>query len=379
MRILHTSDWHLGMTANGADLSEDQNYFIEQIREIVRSNSIDAVIIAGDVFDRANVSGDTIKQYDDAVTGLCLEDGAKVIVVAGNHDGPERLSQCSRLLEGAGLYIGGVLRRTVQKAEFEDTDVYMIPWADTGRVRYEFPEKADEIEGTADAWRVLCDAVREQMDKSKRNILVSHAYIANAETSKSDRSAEIGFASAVPSDVFEGFDYVALGHLHKPQDITDTIRYSGTPMPYSFGGEESQEKSVTIIDTETMERTIVPLKLLHERRTLRGTYEELLNGDAAEEVRAGFVRVELTDRFLGTESMMALRQVYPNILEGRGLSFENDGTNATFTIKDLEYAAQDPVTLFRSFCADVMGTEPDEEQIRLFEEAVNAYEKEVTQ
>ena len=357
------------MLISGTDISEDQYFFIDQIREIVRTQKIDVVLIAGDVFDRANVSGDAIKLYDDAVTGLCLSDGAKTVVIAGNHDGAERLAQCSRLLAGSGLYVAGALERPVAKASFGDVDIYMLPWSDTAKVRYLFPEKTEEITGAESACRVLCDSIRETMDPSKKNILVSHSFIVSAETSVSDRAAEIGFASAVSSGVFEGFDYVALGHIHKPQDITDSIRYSGTPMPYSFGKEEKQEKSVTIIDTEDMSRQIVPLKLLHERKTLRGTMDELLEGDVPEEVKNGYVRVELTDHFLGTETMLALRRVYPNILEGSGLTYDDGNAKTTLTAEDLKRAANDPAAIFRSFCADVIGMEPDKEQIERFMKA----------
>ena len=377
MKILHTSDWHLGMLVNGVDISEDQIFFIDQIREIVRDEKIDVVLIAGDVFDRANVSGDAIKLYDDAVTGLCSGDGAKTVVIAGNHDGAERLSQCSRLLAGSGLYIAGTLTRPVMKAEFGEADIYMLPWADTARVRYEFPEKAEEITNAESALRVICDSIRESMDRSKKNILVTHAFIMNAETSVSDRTAEIGFASAVSADVFEGFDYVALGHIHKPQDIARNIRYSGTPMPYSFGREETQEKSVTIIDTSDMSRRIVPLKLLHERNTLKGTLEEIMKAEVPDDVKNGYVRVELTDRFLGTETMMALRGVYPNILEGRGLTYDEGGAKATITAEDLKRAASDPASIFRSFCMDVIGTEPDDKQMKLFMEAYEEEEEEL--
>ncbi len=377
MKILHTSDWHLGMLISGVDISEDQKYFISQIRDIVKDEGIDVVLIAGDVFDRANVSGDAIKLYDDAVTGLCSGDGAKTVVIAGNHDGAERLAQCNRLLADTGLYIAGALTRPVMKAEFSDADIYMLPWADTSRVRFEFPEKADEITNTESALRVICDSIRESMDKTKRNILVAHAFIVNAETSVSDRTAEIGFASAVSASVFDGFDYVALGHIHKPQDITDTVRYCGTPMPYSFGKEETQEKSVTIIDTADMSRKIVPLRLLHERTTIKGTLDDVMKGDVSDEVKNGYVRVEISDRFLGTETMMALRGVYPNILEGRGLTYDEGGAKATITAEDLKRASNDPVSIFRSFCRDVIGTEPDEKQTEIFMKALESGEEEL--
>ena len=379
MKILHTSDWHLGMSEKGADLKEDQLFFINQIREIVRDHQVDAVIIAGDVFDRAFVSSEAIRMYDDAVTGLCREEVVSTIVIAGNHDGAERLSQCSRLLGNSGLHIAGTAARTAEKVEFDDTDIYLLPWVDTARAKYEFPEKEEDITDTEAAYRVICDSIREHMDTSKNNILVSHAFIIDAETSESDRSAEIGFASAVSSSIFDGFDYVALGHLHKPQDITDTIRYCGTPMPYSFGREETQEKSVTIIDTEDMSRTIVPLKLLHQRTTLKGTFDEIIQGEVPEEVLNGYVRIELTDRFIGPQTVMALRQVYPNILECTGLSYDEGGAKTTITADELKQKSSDPISVFHSFCADVIGIEPDQKQLALFQEAAEESEKEELQ
>ena len=379
MKILHTSDWHLGMSVNGADIAADQQFFIDQIREIVRDHGIDLVIIAGDIFDRANVNADAIKLYDDAVTGLCLHDGAKTVVIAGNHDGPERLAQCGRLLEGSGLYVAGMAGKNICRAEFEDADVYLLPWTDTARIRYEFPERADEITDTESAYQVICDHIRDGMDRSKKNILAAHAFIINAETSTSDRSAEIGFASAVSASVFEGFDYVALGHIHKPQSIRETVRYSGTPMPYSFGKEETQEKSVTIIDTDNMRCETVPLKLLHERNTLKGTYEEIMKGDYPEEVKNGYVRIELTDRFMGAETMMALRNIYPNILEGRGISYEEGDAKAAISADDLRHLSNDPAAIFRSFCVDVIGTEPNDRQTELFMDAVEKEESEELQ
>ena len=148
-------------------------------------------------------------------------------------------------------------------------------------------------------------------------------------------------------------------------------------MPYSFGREEKQEKSVTIIDTSDMSRRIVPLKLLHERNTLKGTLDEIMKAEVPDEVKNGYVRVELTDKFLGTETMMALRDVYPNILEGRGLTYDEGGAKATITAEDLKRAASDPASIFRSFCMDVIGTEPDDKQMKLFMEAYEEEEEEL--
>ena len=150
-------------------------------------------------------------------------------------------------------------------------------------------------------------------------------------------------------------------------------------MPYSFGREETQEKSVTIIDTADMSRRIVPLSLLHRRTTISGTFDDVMKGAVPDEIRNGYVRIELTDRFLGTETMMALRGVYPNILEGRGLTYDEGNAKATITAEDLKHMGNDPASIFRSFCRDVIGAEPDEKQVELFKEAFERGEEEVLQ
>ena len=184
---------------------------------------------------------------------------------------------------------------------------------------------------------------RERFSPGKRHILMAHAFITNAETSTSDRAAEIGFATQVPASVFDGFDYVALGHIHKPQDVTDTVSYSGTPMIYSFGKEEKQEKSVTILDTADMSRKRVPLPLLHRWTTVTGTLEEVLHPALDEEAKNGYVRIRVTDSFLGLEALSELKRVYPNFVDGAGKTYDNDDSSVTMTLEELETVENDPV------------------------------------
>lgn len=371
MKILHTSDWHLGAADGDRSLKEDQKFFIDEIYKIVKEEKVEAVLLAGDVYDRSVSSAEAIKLYDYAMTRLCMEAGVKVCVIAGNHDSAERLSSCSNLLSAAGLFIAGSLEKEINKVSFEDTDIYLLPWITEERVKSVYPEQKENIHSLEDAYRTVTDEIRNDFYAGKKHIILSHAFITDSETSTSDRAAEIGFATQVSAGVFDGFDYVALGHIHKPQDVKENIRYSGTPMPYSFGKEETQEKSVTIIDTENMEKTVVPLKLLHKRRTLTGELESLLKPDLDDDVKEGYVRVQVTDNYVGLEVLSELRRVYPNLLEAMGKSFEGENSSVTLSIEELEKLEEDPVEVFKYFCKEETGEEADEHLIKLFLQAVN--------
>lgn len=373
MIFLHTSDWHLGATEGERELREDQYFFIDEICRIIEERQVDAVLLAGDVYDRSVGSASAIRLYNYAMERICRDLKKTVLTIAGNHDSADRLSSCGSLLEKAGLYISGAAEREARVVAFDDAEVFLLPWVTEEKVRSLYPE--ERISDLTGAYQVLTDHMRERFSPDKKHIVVSHAFVTNAETSTSDRAAEIGFATQVSASVFDGFDYVALGHIHKPQNVNGHIRYSGTPMPYSFGKEESQEKSVTLLDTETMTQEIVPLPLLHQRRTLTGTYEELLNPDCPEEARTGYVRLNVTDTALGLELLSNLRQVYPHPLVVSGKAYEGDGTSISLTMEEFEQMENDPSQVFRSFCREEMGQEATPHFVELFEKAVSRYEE----
>ena len=372
MILLHTSDWHLGAVDGERPLLADQQFFIDEICSIIERERVDAVLIAGDVYDRSVASAEAIKLYDAAMTRICKTLGVPVLIIAGNHDSAERLASCSELLSAVGLHIAGALTETPAVVPFDDAEVFLLPWITEAKVKSIYPEEKDRIESIEDAYRVVLDHCRAAFTPGKKHILTAHAFITNAETSSSDRAAEIGFAMQVPASVFDGFDYVALGHIHKPQDVTDTIRYSGTPMPFSFGREETQEKSVTLIDTQTMEHRIVPLPLLHRRTTITGTLEEVLHPTCEDEVKNGYVRAVVTDSFIGLETLSMLHETYPNLLDASGKTFENESASVTMTIRELEELGRDPAEVFRFFCKEELDVSPDERLIGLFRQAMES-------
>ncbi|MGN1306234.1 MAG: exonuclease SbcCD subunit D [Faecousia sp.] len=375
MIFLHTSDWHLGATEGEYDLGADQRFFIDEICRIIQERQVDAVLLAGDVYDRSVASAAAIRLYDYAMDRICRELNKKVLTIAGNHDSAERLSSCGSLLKKAGLHISGAARREPGVVVFDDAEVFLLPWITEEKVKSLYPEEKDCIGSLTDAYRVVTNHMRAQFSPNKKHIVLAHAFITNAETSTSDRAAEIGFATQVSADVFEGFDYVALGHIHKPQNVNEHIRYCGTPMPYSFGKEESQEKSVTLLDTETMTTEIIPLPLLHPRKTFTGTFEELCNPRCTEEEKNGYVRLHVTDTAIGLDLLAKLRSVYPHLLVVSGKVYEGDATTITLTIEELEQMENDPREVFKSFCREELGEEAKPHFIELFEKAVSRYEE----
>jgi len=380
MKILHTSDWHLGISATtGMTLEEDQRFFINEIKKIIEEKNVEAVLIAGDIFDRSIASPAALKLYDETMKMLCADMGVKVLLIAGNHDGAERISSCRDLLETSGLYICGRLSEKPCVVSLGDVDVYMIPWITTERVRFAFPDRAEEVTSMESAYRVVLDACRDCFIPGRKNICVSHAFVSGAETCVSDRAAEVGHATQIGAGVFDGFDYVALGHIHGPQNVTDKIRYCGTPMIYSFGKEESQEKSVTLIDTDSMERTIIPVKSLRKRITLKDTYDVIYAADYPEDIKNAYVRLEVTDRYVGREMANELIARYPHFVELKSKRVEMDEVSVSMTIDELEELSMDPSAVFEKYYEEIVGEEPSGHILELFKAACEQYAKEVSE
>ena len=367
MRILHTSDWHLGMPLKLGTMIEDQQYFLDQLYSIIEEYDVDAVICAGDVYDSSVTNAEAIELYSSAVTKICKELGKKMIVIAGNHDSGARLASGRELLEMAGLHVTGRIVRGIRPVSLGNADIYPVPFFNRDEVIALFPEKRSEISSQEAAAKVLFDHIREAMDPSRVNIIVSHAFITSAELSDSDRAAQVGQATSVSVDVFEGFDYAALGHIHKPQAITETVRYSGSPIKYSFGAEETQVKQVLIYDTDRKEITPVALKMLHDRKSISGTYGEI---NAMDGIDNCYLRVTVTDRIASLELLSELREKFPGILELFGMGYEGTGEETSITIDEL--TKLDETDIMIRFLEEQYHFTPNEDQIRLYKEVVES-------
>jgi exonuclease SbcD len=203
------------------------------------------------------------------------------------------------------------------------------------------------------------------MDPGRRNIVLSHSLIVNAELSESDRSARVGHATAISKDVFQGFDYVALGHIHKPQIIDEHIRYCGSPLKYSFGTEEKQKKGVVLIDTDTMEQRFVPLKPLRDRKTVEGTYEELM---ARDDLGEDYLRLRVSDRYAGLELQAQLRARFPYLLEITGKGLQDQGCDSLLSMDSLQ--KMDETDIMLQFFGEHFSYVPNERQLKLFRDVL---------
>ena len=367
MKLIHTSDWHFGMNLGTGSYADDQRYFLGQLYELIRREGMEVLLLAGDIYDSSVVNPEAIGLYNEAMTKLCMELGVKVIAIAGNHDSAARLASCRELLRGAGLHITGKPERNPQPVLLNggEVAVYSIPFFTRDEIVALLPEKKGEIRNTETAMLAYCDHIRENMDKNRKNIVLSHSLIVGSELSDSDSSARVGFATAISKDVFAGFDYVALGHIHKPQAIEHHIRYSGSPLKYSFGAEEKQEKGVVVIDTDTMDIRFVPMAPKRERRSVEGTFDEIL---AREDLREDYLRLYVTDRYAGLELISQLRERFPYLLEVYGKSLSEEGQLSALSVEELESLSEEDIMI--KFLAENFSAEPSPEQLALFRDVL---------
>ena len=366
MRILHTSDWHLGITLNNMPLLSEQEKFLKALYRITVEEKIDAVIIAGDIFDHAVSNADAIALYNEAMTELCAVQKKTVMVCAGNHDGAARLASCNALLEQAGLFVAGRLRDGIKQIEIGENIFYLLPYFSIDEVRYLYPEC--EINGYDAAMRAVIDHIKT--DQKKHNILAAHCFVTGAEPTESDRSAMVGGANMVGAAAFAPFDYVALGHLHRAQDIGENIRYSGSPVKFSFA-EANTKKSVTVIDKEDFSRTEIPLAMEHDLRVLNGNYEELLNRAKTDDKREDYIKIELKDEYPHVEILNLFRSFYPNLLSLSGKQLKN--MESSLSIEKAE--SLQPEDIMKMFYREHTGEEPNERQLEWFRRALSAQEE----
>ena len=372
MKILHTSDWHLGMPVGTGSYEEEQRHFLDQLYAVIRERNVGAVLLAGDVYDSSVSNAAAISVYNDAVTSICAELGVPMIVIAGNHDSAARLASCRTLLKAAGLYVTGKLERDIEPILLDEgrTAVYPLPFFNKDEAAALFPE--EEIRTQEQAMDVVCSQIRQKMDPRRFNIVVSHALVVNAALSDSDRSARVGFATAVSKEVFRDFDYTALGHIHKPQTVSASIRYSGSPLKYSFGSEETQEKGVVLLDTDSGTQEFLVFPPLRERKTVVGSYEELI---AREDLQDCRLRLEVTDRYAGLELWADLSARFPWLLELKGKSLEEQDTLTALSVEELY--TMDEMTIMKKFFAENFEYDPTGSQIQLFQDVLSWSDEEV--
>ncbi|MGN0168823.1 MAG: exonuclease SbcCD subunit D [Acetatifactor sp.] len=326
MKFLHTADLHIGKKIFEQSLLEDQKYILDRIYEVAVEERVDAVVIAGDVYDRAVPSAEAVALLDDFLTRL-VSKKIPVLLISGNHDSAERVSFAERILEGQGLYIAGTYREPPRTVVLEDeygpVSFVLLPFVKSAVVGEESAAQAMEymLAHTPITWNA-----------NNRAVLITHFFVTGTdgeqpELSDSEDTSSVGGLDSVPSSLFANFSYVALGHIHKPQHMGGgRIYYAGSPLKYSFS-EWRTPKSVNIVELGTEKRPVVrrvPLKPLHDMRCIRGKLEELIAAETVEENRSGagacsgiedYLQVTLTDTEELVDPIGTLRSVYPNVLQ----------------------------------------------------------------
>lgn len=357
MKLLHTSDLHIGKIVNGFSMLEDQRYILSQILDIADEEHPDAILISGDIHDRSIPPAEAVSLLDDFLTSLATRH-ISTYIIYGNHDSAERTAFASRLIDGSGIHLSTVYSDHItpftHTDEFGAVDIYMLPFIKPAIVSEIFPEEKGDIHSYTDAVSVAIKHLN--IDTSRRNILLTHQFVTGAERSDSEEKS-LGGADNVDAGVFSAFDYVALGHVHRPQTIVpDRIRYSGSPLKYSFS-ERPYEKSVTIIELGASDvsegkcdiklRT-APLHPLHDLQEIKDTYDTLMSRAFYETLpRDDYYHVILTDEHDVMNALDRLRTVYPNIMV---LSYDNSRTRtASDTLKDIKIEDMSPYNLFSDF------------------------------
>ena len=312
MRFLHIADLHLGKQMNDILMLEDQRYILDQIADIADREKADAVLIAGDVYQRSSPQAEAMALFDAFIARLTAM-GKKVFVISGNHDSALRISYFSSLIRQAGVYVSEAFDGTLQSVSLRDADgevvVHLLPFLRPQHVKPFLPQ--EKIVTYQDAMEAVLR--NSPIDMKKRNVLLCHQFITGCETSDSEEKT-VGGLDNIDASVFDGFDYVALGHIHKPQKLLrETLRYAGSPLCYSFS-ETGHQKSAVLVDMQEKGHTAVrklPLYPLHEMRTVEGKIDEVMHMDYSED----YVWVTVHDETVPPDTRVTLSTVFPNMMK----------------------------------------------------------------
>lgn len=362
MKIMHLSDLHIGKKVNEYSMLQDQIYILKEILRIIDNEKVETVIIAGDVYDRSLPPNEALELFDEFLYQLSSRN-VNVFVISGNHDSPERISYGGRMMTENKIFLSPVYDGNVKPITLNDdygeVNFYLLPFVRPADIRRYFPD--ENIENYIDAVKVAIDNMN--VDFSERNILVTHQFVTGAELSESE-DIIVGGTDNVSGEVFDGFDYVALGHIHREQTVgKDNIRYCGTPLKYSFS-EAKNIKSVTILDFNdkgNIEYSKIPLTPFRDMREIRGTYYELTLKSSYESTNTeDYLHITLTDEEDIPDAIGKLRSIYPNIMK---LDYDNLRTRGSGTVDAIEnIESKSPFELFADLFKQQNNQDMSEEQ-----------------
>ncbi|MFP7296429.1 exonuclease SbcCD subunit D [Neobacillus niacini] len=316
MKFIHTADWHLGKLVHGVYMTENQREALNQFINIVAEEKPDAVVIAGDLYDRSVPPTDAVELLDEILFKINVELKTPVVAIAGNHDSAERLSFGSSWYKHSQFYLSGKLSDSLKPVQINGVNFFLVPYAEPGMVRQLLSD--DSIHSHQDAMKALIGKMEKNLNPNEPNVLVGHAFVLGGQTSDSERILSVGGSGCVGAELFEPFSYTALGHLHSPDAIKhDKVKYSGSLLKYSFS-EAKQNKSISIIEMDekgNFSHRLRSLNPTHDMRELEGHLEELLDPYFYEKQKLNdYLKITLLDEGALLDPINKLRQVYPNVL-----------------------------------------------------------------
>lgn len=372
MKFVHLSDLHLGKRVNGYSMIEDQKYILLKILNVIDEQKAEAVVIAGDVYDKPIPPTEAVQLFDDFLFRL-VKRNLQILVISGNHDSPERIAFGSRFMDKSGVHMSQVYNGKNDLVELKDkygkVNFYMLPFVKPSNVRRFFED--EEINTYTDAVRVAVSHMN--VNKKARNVIITHQFVTGAQRSESETIA-VGGTDNVDSYVFDDFDYVALGHIHGPQNVgKNTVRYCGTPLKYSFS-EISHKKSVTVVEMKekgNVKVSTVELIPKLDMREIKGTYEELTFKKNYENTNTeDYLHIILTDEEDVADAVAKLRCVYPNLMK---LDYDNTRTRNSLALTQAEETEKKSDTkLLSEFFEKQNGKPLSDEQL---EYAANLFEQ----
>jgi exonuclease SbcD len=364
MRFLHTSDWHLGKTLCNASLLDDQAHALDQVVAMLKDTQAEALVVAGDIYDRAVPPKEAVALLDETLDRMVRGLGVPVLLIAGNHDSPERLGFASGFLGTQGLHLAGPLDPEAGPVVIGQTAFHLLPYGDPATVRHAFGD--DTVRTHQEALAAQLARARSRHPEGLRFVAVAHAFVSGGEGSDSELGLAIGGTGEVDAALFATCDYAALGHLHRPQEAgLAHVRYAGSLLKYS-ASEATHVKALTLVEVPAhgpVRTEPLPLSPRRDLRRLRGRFEDLLAGPHGN--AEDYLFLDLLDDGPVLDAMSRLRQIYPNIL---GIQPAPLSISGPMEVPDVTARELDPETLFRRFFHDIQGRAMDEEEAAAFRE-----------
>ncbi len=316
MKFIHTADWHLGKLVHGIYMTTDQDYILQQFLELIDKEKPDAIIIAGDLYDRSIPPTDAVELLNRMLFEINVIRGVPIVAISGNHDSAERLSFGSSWYRHSRFYMESMVSKNVEPIQIKGVNFYAIPYAEPGVIREVMNDPT--IHSHQDGMKAIIDQIKETLNPNEANVFIGHAFVLGGDTTDSERTLSVGGSGCVSQDLFEPFHYTALGHLHSPDAINHPkIRYSGSLLKYSFS-EVTQRKSVTIVEMkESGEFTHreVAFKPIRDMREITGYLDDILDSTFYQNQKVDdYLKITLLDEGALIDPMNKLRKVYPNVL-----------------------------------------------------------------